>query len=362
MTGPPREIRDGSRIFEKLKENRAYILRQVLLPLAEDSDFLAAMADGNRDQITTALGKRANWIDADIAIASDAQGRILAISGAQITPGQEIRNLSGADYEGLSLNDKYFDLVSVPIGGLAENGSVSMGFALDDSLARRFAAVTGLEMTLMAMMQNGQFLMLGSSLPQEQRVLIMDTGNQIAVGMSPKRAAEAMSEEYLSVRIPYFENRQDISAVLQTPLHKAMAPFAAAVKGTLIQAAFTSIICALALAFFLSRGVTQPVHKLLVAARQMRIGDYIGKLDIRTSDEFGELAKAFDSMRRGIAEREQRIMEQARFDHLTGLPNRDYGIELLNREVDISTAENKPLAVFVMHMHRFREIQTSPRA
>ncbi len=65
------------------------------------------------------------------------------------------------------------------------------------------------------------------------------------------------------------------------------------------------------MAFYLSRSISRPVRRLLVAARRMRIGNYGLKLGIDSKDEFGELAKAFESMRQSIAEREQRIVFQA---------------------------------------------------
>jgi diguanylate cyclase (GGDEF)-like protein len=91
----------------------------------------------------------------------------------------------------------------------------------------------------------------------------------------------------------------------------------------------------------------------------MQIGNYDDKLEVESNDEFGELAEAFESMRRGIAEREQRIVYQAHFDDLTGLPNRGQGTELLRSCLRVSTKTGNPVAVFVMHLQRFRQIQSS---
>jgi len=121
----------------------------------------------------------------------------------------------------------------------------------------------------------------------------------------------------------------------------------------------TTVLCALVMAFFLSRAITQPIHALLLAARRLRVGNYKKKLVINTSDEFSELAKAFDSMREGIAEREQRIVYQAEFDALTGLPNRLQAIDLLRDGLRQGSRDGTPLVVMVMHLQRFREIQSS---
>jgi len=91
----------------------------------------------------------------------------------------------------------------------------------------------------------------------------------------------------------------------------------------------------------------------------MRVGNYTRELDITSRDEFGELARAFEAMREGIAEREKHIIYQAQFDKLTGLPNRNQAMELLRSSLRISNKTMNPVAVMIMHLQRFRKIQSS---
>jgi signal transduction histidine kinase len=53
---------------------------------------------------------------------------------------------------------------------------------------------------------------------------------------------------------------------------------------------------AAAAAFFISRGATLPVEALTAAARSMEAGDLSHRVAVRTQDEFGELAHAFNAM------------------------------------------------------------------
>lgn len=61
----------------------------------------------------------------------------------------------------------------------------------------------------------------------------------------------------------------------------------------------------LAATFFLSRRVLGPVETLTVAVRQMERGDLTQRVEARSGDEIGELARAFNAMAETIARDEQ---------------------------------------------------------
>ena len=61
----------------------------------------------------------------------------------------------------------------------------------------------------------------------------------------------------------------------------------------------------------------------------MREGVYNEPINIRTVDEFGELAGSFNAMQEAIADRERRIVHQAHHDSLSGLPNRELVVGML---------------------------------
>ncbi len=244
-------LREGSRILTKLRENRAYILRQLILPMSVDEEFLAAVRSQDKGLISEELRKHAAWIDADIAILTDHEGNMVATTGASLPQINDLSNLEKAEHTTISINKDYYEMVSVPQGG--ENtsdqnpvGRLSMGFLLDDSLAQSFASVAGLEMTLMVLHQPDknaplETLLLGSSLPHDTRKLIRDISEKIMRGLDYAGAGEMISSTYLSAGVPYLPKRPDLIAILQVPTTEAMEPFAV-LRGTLIQAAATAIL------------------------------------------------------------------------------------------------------------------------
>src|SRR5690606_26648616 len=93
----------------------------------------------------------------------------------------------------------------------------------------------------------------------------------------------------------------------------------------------SSLLLAVTGAFWLASSVTRPVERLVAAARRMREGVYTEKITSASNDELGELAASFNTMQEAIADRERRIVHQARHDSLSGLPNREFAVASLRR-------------------------------
>jgi len=346
----------GIKLFRSVVANREKSLSQSIMPLAADGEFQRAIASGDTERISAELATRIGWVDADVAVLIALDGSIIASAGEARLNGSSFPKLTEKPRASVTIDNNTYEMVTVPVESPGVIAWISIGFVVDDTLAQELGAITGLEMTFMTGMDSGRIRFLGSSLPRADRDLILNASLQIANGGEMYKAIEQLKTRYISNREYFFSEGDEIFVVLQKPLVEVMAAYEA-LRGTLLHTAATTLICALIMAAILSRSVTRPLHVLLLAARRMRVGDYSAKLAITSRDEMGELAKAFEAMREGIAEREQRIIYQAQYDALTGLPNRLQGIELL-RTV-LREANGQPTAVIVMHLQRFREIQSS---
>ncbi len=64
------------------------------------------------------------------------------------------------------------------------------------------------------------------------------------------------------------------------------------------------LLIAVGISFFLSKGITRPVKKLALAAKNIGAGKFDTKVDIRTGDELEALGNAFNSMVDGLKERD----------------------------------------------------------
>jgi diguanylate cyclase (GGDEF)-like protein len=352
------QLDSGVDIFRGVSTNRAKLLEQTVRPLTADSEFKRAVVSQDKSRLTKELQTRLDWVDADVALLLSLDGSVIADVGLSSAPDTSLDKLTREPRTAININNRMYEMVTVPVEAPTVIGWVSIGFSVDGELAKELAAITGLHVTFMSGMDSGRISMLGTSLPQQDRELLVNAALRVADGSNHYAAIKEMNQRYLSNREYFFPEGDEIFVVLQKPLTEAMAAYEA-LRGTILHSTAVTLLCALVMSIILSRSVTSPIHRLLAAARRIRVGDYANKLAVESKDEMGELADAFESMRLGIAEREQRIVHQAQFDALTGLPNRIQGYELLREKLRAASKSNESVGIIIMHLQRFREIQSS---
>lgn len=103
--------------------------------------------------------------------------------------------------------------------------------------------------------------------------------------------------------------------------------------------------------------VLRQVSALVGMARQLekgnltrRVGPPYGK------GELGQLAKSFDEMAASLQKSALQFRYQATHDSLTGLANRSFFTERLEEEISNAQAHGEPLALLLMDLDSFREI------
>ena len=104
----------------------------------------------------------------------------------------------------------------------------------------------------------------------------------------------ALFSEFLNPRRP-----GEGSKVYAIPLDKTLAPFKR-FRMTLILAALATLVSAVALGFFLSRGLSAPILELVKGTDQVARGNYDFQVHITSKDELGILGNAFNTMVHGL--------------------------------------------------------------
>jgi diguanylate cyclase (GGDEF)-like protein len=106
-----------------------------------------------------------------------------------------------------------------------------------------------------------------------------------------------------------------------------------------------------------ARRVTRPLRGLVRASLRLGRGEYDTPIEHGgSSDEVGELARAFDAMRGNIAVQQQEIRQLAYRDRLTGLPNRAQFRDAVIAAIGASDAEHQSLAVIMLDLDRFKHV------
>lgn len=92
--------------------------------------------------------------------------------------------------------------------------------------------------------------------------------------------------------------------VLQYSLDEKLTP-ARRLERVLALVFAGSLVLAALLALWVARNVSEPVQQLAAHTRKIARGDYAARVELARRDELGQLARAFNAMSAGLAERDQ---------------------------------------------------------
>ncbi|HHT9155527.1 MAG TPA: diguanylate cyclase [Candidatus Tripitaka sp. YC43] len=120
-----------------------------------------------------------------------------------------------------------------------------------------------------------------------------------------------------------------------------------------------SAILAIVLGLTVRRSVVSSIRHLLSATRIIASGDLSQSVGLRSKDEFGELATAFDTMREELRQDKQKLEELSVTDALTGLYNRRYLQAKLVEEVVRTNRFHRPLSMIFVDVDRFKSYNDS---
>lgn len=102
--------------------------------------------------------------------------------------------------------------------------------------------------------------------------------------------------DVLAVAVPLTVDEKITGAIILYQSLSELNETTTTAKRLILYAAFIGIVLSTGLAFFLSSRVTKPLLQMKNAAGKMMRGQFDTKVDIRTSDEIGDLAFSFNRM------------------------------------------------------------------
>lgn len=171
---------------------------------------------------------------------------------------------------------------------------------------------------------------------------------------------------FYSISLPF--NEDDAELILykeQTSLLTTLNHFQ---KMILLVSLFT-LIFGIAISWLISLKISTPLSHLMAAVRNFSHGDFRAKITKIPNDELGDLALAFNQMGNDIVESRKNLLDRkvaenemrklAYIDELTGLPNRRYFMEKLDKLVSQSHGAEAKLAVIFIDVDNFKRINDS---
>ncbi len=138
---------------------------------------------------------------------------------------------------------------------------------------------------------------------------LTDPNGVVIIGGKDYQVGQTVSQQELALGTPIQVKGQVIAVALlrrtDPPQTRAQTHFIHTAGLALGQAVVGAALLALLLGVFLARTITQPVRELTRATRQMVKGNLGQTVNIRSRDEVGELAAAFNQMSADLARADQ---------------------------------------------------------
>ena len=352
-------------VFESENANRNYYLAAFADTAAKDFGLKDIFIDGDERSFLVALNNHRKRINADMAIAVSAEGRVIgqlvfdnnADSTGRVQLGSEqntmFRFQLDEDFQSATtlyrLDDRIYQIRFAPLtsGVDAVIGWVGFGYIIDDTLAESLQALTGL---------HAGFLLVDNQ----------NTASNIAYSLDMMdNEASGIVQDYVlndTANFDYILWKEIVGSVDSSTLYAYMFVKRDAVLAKLeIQWAqqllliFIMLPLSLLVAFLIARNVTKPIKLLINQARSIAHGDYEQPVTVGTSIEMQTLASEFTFMRDAIVDREQKITHQALHDPLTNLANR-YGLDF---EVQKWLTMKHPIVLILLNIRRITDVNVT---
>ena len=322
------ELNVGERIFKRLLEQNSQQLVEATSVLTYDFGFREAIASNDRDTILSALNNHSERINARGMALINLDSKVIAdtlnpgnagkpfafpeliVEAARIED-PRLRRASGIH----AINDDAYQIVVVPVLAPVQISWVAMAFVIDDTLVR-VQNITSLNVSFIETHPQKAPRILASTLTPSLRghLLASITASMPSALASSIANIPAASENSFALNLAGEEfqvltsmlerhGENTIFAVLQRSTREALES-SNRLQVILLFLAGLSLLITLIGSLRIARRITRPVSVLADAAQRLAKGEYRQPVSIQQNDEIGDLAIAFDSMVRGLVERD----------------------------------------------------------
>ena len=142
-----------------------------------------------------------------------------------------------------------------------------------------------------------------------ERIVLADEGGQVVADSEKGLIGQTVAQDWAKPAALIVHRGVPVGAIYIDPLGQGADPrreaFLVSVNRALLLAAVVAGLAAVLLTLGLSRRILGPIEALTAAARRMEKGDLSQRVEVKSKDEIGELARAFNAMADGLARLEE---------------------------------------------------------
>ncbi|WP_374592421.1 EAL domain-containing protein [Aquabacterium sp.] len=373
----------GEQVFLRLLRQNADHLVESTRLLAADYGFRSATARGDRAALASTLAEHGERLGAGLAVVVDTHLRLkagtedaaidaLPLLHTLVPPNPNLD--SPVTTRIVQVAEQPYQVAVVPVKAPFVIGWVVMGLKLDERLLNDMRQLTGMDVAILTRSGNGSWRVTLTALRADQIRALSQQWSAAPAAASAHSDSPTLfklpSGDYIG-RVVSIESRgaEQSVAVLLRPVDDAGASYQRLQLGVLILTVFSVLVFAIG-SMLTARRITTPITTLTKLARKLAGGDYDAPVPSHGSDEIGELADAFETMRQAVREREDEIRRQGFIDALTQLPNRaqfnadlrkwtshvDQTRQSVAPESNATTGEPAQCAVLMLDLDRFKHV------
>jgi len=251
----------------------------------------------------------------------------------------------------------FYEMVTVPVSGMPDKTWLSTGFKIDAMLINLLHDRIGLDVAIVGRIDGKPRVIAGSvgmAAFGDAEIRALTTSPDVAAAAK----VETEGERFLVRSRPFLHDTHDLVVLFKAPLDQNITSYHTLQMMVLIVGAMALII-ALSGATRLSRGIRIPLKRIQAAASRISAGNYGTPVNARRNEEFAGLATAINDMQNRIAEREEQVTHETRFDRLTGLPNRLLAVQSLEQTIEKLRSMDGEISVMIVSLSGFSEIRAS---
>ena len=299
------DLRVAGRVFQQFLQERVDQLKTDAQLLSGDFAFKQAFAGGDRATLLSAVANlQRRRRGADLMMVADAEDYSLSIDttrperhGQPFPFPELIRSAEDTGEPATALvehQSRLYRLVLVPLLAPEPIAWISIGYRIDDALARSMQAMTLTDVSFL-LWGGRHWRLAATSLPESLRDHFT-----AALATLPAVLTEAEvslgAERYIALSS---SDSETTGIMLTRSLDRALEPFERLFRLLLLLTVAGLAVAAL-VGMSIARTVTRPVRALAEGARRVGAGDYRQRISLDQRDELGHLAEAFNHMTRGL--------------------------------------------------------------
>ncbi|MBF0544256.1 MAG: adenylate/guanylate cyclase domain-containing protein [Candidatus Riflebacteria bacterium] len=202
----------------------------------------------------------------------------------------------------IAMNNQLYSVIIVPMLAPEPLAWFCIGFRVDDRFLRDFRQLMVPDMSILQTPVATQAIILATTLAETERKLFADCLPE----MTTKKGIVTVlvNNERFLVLTKLLDEKAGIWLMVQNSLEQALQPFFK-LQRILLGITFAGLLMTTWGVVLISRDVSKPLKEMVEKTRVVEKGIYDQHVTIDLEDEIGELAKSFNRMTDGLAERER---------------------------------------------------------